>query len=384
MSTAPASSPEAVQRCVRCLLPRTEGGYEFNAAGECRLCQEAKLRPQNDEAARAARRARLEASLEELRRRGKGREFDCVVGISGGRDSTYLLHQLVRKHNLRCLAAYYRTPFTVDEVDANVQRLVKNLNVKMVPMDIDPNYHARKARELVLLWNRKPMTVIGNLTCAPCKLVNRESHRIAWRYGVKGIVYGGNRHEMFHLSAGQLKEVNLAKKHSMKIQALEALTYAKRGFGMMAKSMAIWKYAPMGFWAAVMYRCPHTVYLRLRFPGIYRMEYFYQAEWDEEECRQALRDVGWVRPSDCFSDWKADCSFAEWKNYMYVNTHGVHYVEALLSNMVREGLLTREEGLRRLAIETQPSEGRWKDIERVLGLSREEMTRHKRTTGSAG
>ena len=381
MSTSHPPIAEPLERCVRCVLPNTHGGFEFNSNGVCRLCQEAELRPPNDAAARAARRARLEASLEELRRRGKGRDFDCVVGISGGRDSTYLLHQLVRKHHLRCLAAYYRTPFTVDEVDANVQRLVKNLNVQMVPMDIDQRYHAQKARELVLLWNRKPLTVIGNLACAPCKLVNRESHRIAWKYGVKGIVYGGNRYEMFQLSAGQLKDVDAAEKHSLKTQALEAWTYVKRGVGMMAKTAAVWKYAPMGFWAAVLYRSPHTVYLRYRYPGIYHMEYFYEAEWDEQECRQALKDVGWIRPPNCFSDWKADCSFGEWKNYMYVNTHGVHYVEALLSNLVRDGALTREEALRRLAVEGQPSDGRWKDVERVLGLSREEMTRYQRVDG---
>jgi len=173
VSAAQAPTPEANPRCVSCVLPQTKSGFEFKRARECQLCQQAKLRPPNDDAARAARR----------------------------------------------------------------ERLVKSLNVKLIPMDIDPDYHARKARKLVLPWNRKPMTVIGNLTCAPCMLVNRESHRIAEKYGVNAIAYGGNRYEAFEFSAVQLKDVNLAKKHSMTVQAREALAYAKRGLALMSKSI---------------------------------------------------------------------------------------------------------------------------------------------------
>jgi hypothetical protein len=79
------------QRCVRCIADCTVPGISFDEKGECSLCKMhdrwEKIFPNDERGAKI-----LEEKFEKIRREGKGKKYDCIVGISGGRDSTYLLY----------------------------------------------------------------------------------------------------------------------------------------------------------------------------------------------------------------------------------------------------------------------------------------------------
>jgi hypothetical protein len=358
---------------VRCILPTSGHDVQFDDEGVCSICTSAsklagKSPHLDSEAQEKQKQAELEKRIDRIRERGKGHAYDCLVGVSGGRDSSYLLHLLVTQHNLRCLAAYYRTPFTVDGIDANVRRMTRQLNVPLVEMNVSAEYHRRIARDMVVLWKRKPLPVIANMACAPCKFVNREAFRICRQHDIQAIIYGGNPYEIFQLSAGQLQDVDKDKKHTLGTQTLEALAYAKRGAKLLLRCASMWRYVPLGVRASFMYRCPHTVYLRLRYPEIERLEYFFYAPWDEKECHDALAALGWELPEGCNATWKADCTFAEVKNVMFRATTGVTYMDALISNMVRENVLSRDEALRRIEAEGAYSAERARDALTKMGL----------------
>ena len=103
-----------VGRCDTCVLPRTSRLIRFEGT-TCSICAGSRSRDATE-----MEPEHLDRFVDRIKEAGRGRPFDCVVGLSGGRDSTYLLHQLVRRHGLRCLAGYYRTPYTPDTIDANV------------------------------------------------------------------------------------------------------------------------------------------------------------------------------------------------------------------------------------------------------------------------
>lgn len=334
------------QRCNTCVLPRSTR-IEFED-GTCALCR-AKPDPQLF----APLPELLERCISEIRERGKGRPYDCLVGVSGGRDSTYLLYTLVRKHQLRCLAAYYRTPFTPQVIDENVKRLVKTLNVPLLEMDIPWEFHRKLARTFVLLWKKKPLPTISNLSCAPCKLVNREVFRLARKNKVPTIVFGGNKFEWvpFLPSAVATSNVDPEKTYSFSRQLKRALSLLKKGVGLLSQSIATWQYIPIGIQSALMYINPHTAFLRMRYPDIKAIEYFHYSGWEESKCNRVLDEVGWVLPPACHSKWKADCSFGEIKNYMFRSMMGTTYIDAFFSNMVRAGVLEREEALSRAETE---------------------------------
>ena len=348
-------------RCKRCVLPQTARGVQFDGKGVCTVCLAAERQTKTctDYDVDA-----FEGTLETIRDDGRGRDYDCVVGVSGGRDSCYLAHLLTYKHKLRALAAYYRTPFTPETTHENVQNLSRKTGVPLVEMRMSQQAHARFARRFLLRWRQRPTVSGATIICAPCKLVNREALRISHQCRVRAYIGGGTRHERFQF--GTPNAASGRKKHSFWNQA-------KRNLGMMRHGVRVLREAPgvvvnpfLVAKAALLYINPHTPYLRLRYPKIRRIEYFQHARWDEQECLAALDDIGWRLPPGCYSYWRSDCAMAEVKNWMFRHTAGVSYVEAMYANQVRDGVMTREEALGRIETEARVSWPRLEQASKVL------------------
>lgn len=352
------------QRCKTCVLPVTTQ-VEFTD-GECAVCQE------NPDLAYYTPNAEvLDKCVSDLRERGKGKSYDCLVGVSGGRDSTYLLYRLVKKHHLRCLAAYYRTPFTPQTIEDNVKRMCALLDVPLVEMSISRERHRKLARTFVQLWKEKPSPALASLSCAPCKLVNREVFRLAKKEKIPTIVFGGNKYEAVPFLPSAMKtkkEVDPDKNYRFMNQVKRAFRLIGNGIGLLFKNISVWRYIPMGIQSSLMYINPHTAYLRMRYPNIKAIEFFHYSGWDEAECNQALEEVGWELPAGCNSKWKADCTFGEIKNYMFSSMMGATYLDAFLGNMVRAGILDRDEALQRLQTEGKLSMQRIEDACETMDL----------------
>lgn len=288
-----ASRMDSSDLCVSCILPRSIHGLGFDQAGVCDICNaqrhlgETHGKSRND----------IEEILQRVREKGKARKYDCLVGLSGGRDSSYLLHQLVRKHELRCLAAYYRTPFTDDVIEENVQRIVSRLNVPMVRINNLQECHRKIARRVLLLWKKRRLPELTNLLCAPCKYINREVFEIARKNGIKSIIYGGNAFEVFQLSPAFITTKTRKHRHSFVSQVVKSLSIMKRGVSLLAKYPALLPLVPVGFEAAIFYINPHTPYLRMRYPDILGVDYFFHEEYDEAKCNDVVTsELGWQLP----------------------------------------------------------------------------------------
>jgi hypothetical protein len=91
--------------CTRCVTDTSVPGVTFDADGVCNYCRlHAVLEadwPLGDEGKR-----RLDALVETIKSHGKGREHDCIIGVSGGTDSTYLLY-MAKQLGLRPLAVHF-------------------------------------------------------------------------------------------------------------------------------------------------------------------------------------------------------------------------------------------------------------------------------------
>ncbi|MCC6531307.1 MAG: hypothetical protein IT531_02065 [Burkholderiales bacterium] len=118
-----------MRRCKRCLLPEAVPGSELNAGGICKPCRD--YRPTDQRSAEEARQVReqdLESTLQHTR--GSG-EYDCLVPLSGGKDSVYLIHKLKHDHGLRVLA--HTTDINIGPIAwSNIHRAVDKLDVEHV------------------------------------------------------------------------------------------------------------------------------------------------------------------------------------------------------------------------------------------------------------
>lgn len=354
-----------MDRCTSCIMPRSTHSIRFDG-DTCNLCSANKRKITTQVAPND-----LDYQIEQIRGDGQGRSFDCLVGVSGGRDSAYLLYQLVKRHDLRCLAAYHRTPFTPDVIDANVRRLAEKLNVPLVEMDISREYHRKIARNVILLWLKNPLPVIANLACAPCKQHSQKILQIAEKHNIRYVVMGGNKYEAFQLSSGYHDD--MAANISSIARIKQLLMLLKKGGLALTKSIELWRFLAVGI-RSVLYVSPDSPYLRFRYAGVITFNYFYHTGWNEMECEGALSELGWELPPNCSSSWRADCVFTEVKNYMFKKMTGVTYMDAFFSTLVREGVLSRNEALQRLKIEGKPSLERLAEACNIMELPTDVFT----------
>src|SRR3954468_21796302 len=92
-----------LQYCVRCCMPETNEGIAFDEMGICQACfsSEQKMRINWVE-----REAQLRAILDEYKGRA-GTNYDCLVPISGGKDSAFQLHVLTQIYKVKPLAVTF-------------------------------------------------------------------------------------------------------------------------------------------------------------------------------------------------------------------------------------------------------------------------------------
>jgi len=120
---------KAGQVCTRCIMDDTVKGITFDENGVCTFCHihdelETSF-PMNDETPK-----KLKELVNKIKKDGKNKKYDCVLGVSGGRDSTYTLYSAV-KLGLRPLAVHFDNGWNSDLAVQNIKHACKKLNVDL-------------------------------------------------------------------------------------------------------------------------------------------------------------------------------------------------------------------------------------------------------------
>lgn len=119
------------QRCTRCVMDTTDSKITFDENGVCDHCRnfDKNIKPYwNPEENRFDE---LEKIAERIRKEGKGRDYDCILGLSGGADSSYLAHIAVEVMHLRPLVLVVDTGWNLNVAVENIERIVKGLHLDM-------------------------------------------------------------------------------------------------------------------------------------------------------------------------------------------------------------------------------------------------------------
>lgn len=127
---APVLRPVHYRRCSRCLMDTTVPGITFDASGECNFCAVHDSMERAFPLGEAGRRA-VARHAEAMRRAGRGHRYDCVVGVSGGRDSSYTLWYCATQLRLRVLAVYFNDGFGNPVAGENMVRACHRLGVDL-------------------------------------------------------------------------------------------------------------------------------------------------------------------------------------------------------------------------------------------------------------
>lgn len=126
----------------------------------------------------------LDSLLDAIRQTGRGKEYDCIVGLSGGVDSSYVLYLAV-KHGLRPLAVHLDNGWNSELAVHNISNLVRRLNVDLYTHVID----WEENRDMQLSFFKANVIDIELLMDNAMLATN---YQLARRYGLKYILSGSN------------------------------------------------------------------------------------------------------------------------------------------------------------------------------------------------
>jgi len=124
------------QICKRCIIDTTVPGVSFDENGVCSFC---KLHDKLDMMYPLDEKGKKQQQkiIEKIKSSGKNNKYDCVVGISGGRDSTYNLYLAKKKWGLRPLAVNFSDGFRNPIAAENMKKTTRKLGVDIITVTSD-------------------------------------------------------------------------------------------------------------------------------------------------------------------------------------------------------------------------------------------------------
>ncbi len=315
-------SLKELRYCVRCCMPETQEGIEFDEMGICQACQssEQKMHINWVERERELRKILDNAKA------GAGNNYDCIIPISGGKDSVYQLHVLVNVYGLKPLAVTFSHNWYSETGEYNLQNALKEFNVDHILFT--PN------RGLVDRIARKSLESIGD-ACWHCHAgVGAFPLQAAVRFNIPLLIWG----ESIAESSGRASYKDPI--HKFDRDYFTKVSAKKKPSEMVCDYLSERDLYP--------FNVPSIEEIeRVGVYGIHLGDYIF---WDEERQTEFIRDnYGWkeTEMEGAFKGYKsAECIMAGVHDFTCYLKRGYGRATFQACVDVRTGLMTREEGLK--------------------------------------
>ena len=173
------------QQCKRCIMDTDASGITFTDNGFCNYCTEFIERSKNILGNNLiSKEKKLEQLVDKIKADGKGKPYDCIVGVSGGVDSSWVLVQ-TKKLGLRPLAVHMDNGWNSELAQNNISNLLRSLNIDLYTHVIDWEEY----RELMQAFFNADVIDVELLYDNALAAVN---YSLATKYNLKFILAGTN------------------------------------------------------------------------------------------------------------------------------------------------------------------------------------------------
>lgn len=122
--------------CTRCIMDTTDPEITFDENGHCNHCRRYLRRVKTEQHYDEKGQELLKRMVDEIKRRGKNKPYDCIIGVSGGIDSTYVAY-IVKKLGLRPLAVHLDNGWNSELSVNNIQKTLEKLDIDLYTHVLD-------------------------------------------------------------------------------------------------------------------------------------------------------------------------------------------------------------------------------------------------------
>jgi len=343
-----------LRRCARCILPETFPFISYDDAGVCNYCRNhrAKTRP---------------GTLDDLRRlvepyRSKNHNHDCIVPFSGGRDSTFTLHTMKAVLGMNPIAFTYDWGMVTDLARRNIARVCGKLGVENVIVAADIVRKRLNIQQNILAWLKRPSLGMIPLFMSGDKYFFYYTNRLKKQTGIRLNVWGINPLENTDFKIGFAGVAPIFdKKWIYSLSTLGQLKF----FSFVGKNFLL---NPSYFNSSNL-DSVGSILSRYLFPQEDYYSIFDYYRWNEKEIEDLIfNEYDWERAIDTRSTWRIGDGTASFYNYIYYTVAGFTENDTFRSNQIREGLLSREDALSKIADENEPRYENMKWYLEIVGV----------------
>jgi len=120
------------QICINCVMDTTNTELRFDDKGMCNRCNDfyKDILPVWNYG--KGREHILNQTLQKIKETGKNQQYDCLIGLSGGFDSSYMLHMAITEWGLRPLVVHIDSGWNLPIARSNINKLVKKLGIELI------------------------------------------------------------------------------------------------------------------------------------------------------------------------------------------------------------------------------------------------------------
>lgn len=348
-----------IRRCTKCILPETMPFIKFDEKGVCNYCHNYK--PRN----KPRPKEELFKLVEPYRRAGK--ELDCIVPFSGGRDSCYGLHLIVKELEMKPVTYTYDWGMVTDLGRRNISQMCGDMGVENIIVAADISQKRKNIKMNLQAWLKSPHLGMMAMLTAGDKHFFRYVEDIKKQTGINLNLWGVNPLEVTHFKTGFLGIApDFEEKRVYSHGIMKQLRYHSKRFKAMLES-------PSYFNSSLWDTLSGEYYRSFTEKQDYYHIFDYWA-WDEKIVNDTLiNQYDWETAIDTSTTWRIGDGTAGFYNYVYYTVAGFTEHDTFRSNQIREGQLTREKALELVEDENQP---RYQNIRwylDALGLDFEEV-----------
>lgn len=359
-------------QCRRCIAPTTALNVTLDADGICNLCH---TYDQLQEKLTDYRH--MQTLLQNRFAEVLGQySYDALVGLSGGKDSSYVAWRLVKDHNLRLLLFTYDNGYLTDSARKNIDHMVRKLGQDHI--FVGPGSELKKAIARASM-NRFGVPCIGctfpGFLAAIKTAVERE---------IPYIVHGRSPAQMFkELAPGSVDPFLPFLQSNFKARDQQAGLQFIRRMSRTLLQRFKWMFGKELQTRPELEPEVRKLYfvesdqMKLQNIAPEFLGYYLFEPYDENLIKKELeRELQWKKPEDDRFMGHDDCCVHAASVFLYTRNYGHPILQPELATLTRMGLISREHSLTRLNQETESrccNENSMQSLSAITGMSRDEL-----------
>ena len=326
-------------RCKKCVLPNNYPFIKFDNEGVCHYCNNYKKQIFDE--------TKLLKILD--KHRSNSSRHDCLVGLSGGRDSCYALYLLKKKYGMNPLAYTYHWGFESDMSILNLSNICAILGVEHILRsdNVTKNRYLTSLNCKALLSKIK-LGMIPIVHCLDKKFLSI-GKTIAKENNIELLIHGsGNVHEQREFFLG-FTGVDQNIINNQSTYTYNFLNKLKIGMYYFKNFLLNPKYFNQAFFPNL-----KSFYYTFFEKNKYLLLYQY-INWSEEVVNNELKKIGYLKNSDYGNNqWRMGDTQTAFNNYMYYELAGFSEYNEFRSHQIRQGEISRNHALKLLKNDNKP------------------------------